>query len=113
MSLEISLKIRRYSDGQQLPSVDESFVRRDYGFYEERTISIGTTRTTVDTAITDIQFIYAKVTGDAATVNLYKNMSPEWWEFDNTILLYDLSDCDTISFKADASTTLYLYIAGD
>jgi hypothetical protein len=113
MSLEVSLRIRRYSDGTEIPSVDHRVVRRDYGLYEEKTISVGASRTEVRTAISDIQFIYAKVVGDSATVNLYKNQSPEWWEFAECVLMQGLDDCTNLSFKASASTTLYLFIAGD
>ena len=110
--MEVNVAIRRSSDGRQLPDVDKRHIRRDYGLYDQRTVSVGTSRVSIDTAISDIQFLYVEVIGDAV-VNLYKDNSPEWWEFTTTLLLFDIESCSSISFKADTNATLYIFMAGD
>lgn len=113
MSLETRITIRRFSDGTELPQIDESFQRRDYSKWQEITLDLTSVRQTVKTNISTIEFIYAKITGSDTTVSIYQNLSPECWQFDNTFMMYGVEDCTSLSFVSDIDTTLYLYIAGE
>ena len=111
MSLETSLKIRRYGDGTELPRVDEAWQRRDYDLQQEIWLDVTSTRQEVKTSISDIKFVYAAVIGDA-TVSMFRNRSPEPTKFTEMLLLFESDDIDTLSFSASADCTLHLYIAG-
>ena len=112
MSLETRVTIRRFSDGTELPHVDDPFLRRDFDKWQEIILDLTSTRQEVQTSIDIIQYIYAKVVGDA-TVSIYRNLSPEYWEFDTIFLALEVENCTSLSFRADTDTSLYLYIAGE
>ena len=112
MSLETRAVIRRFSDGTELPHVDDKFLRRDYDKWQEITLDLTSVRQEVKTSISTIQYIYAKVVGDA-TVSIYRNLSPEYWEFDTIFMALEVGNCTSLSFRADTDTSLYLYIAGE
>lgn len=112
MSLETRVVVRRYSDGSELPPIDDTFLRRDYDTWQEIKLDLTSTRQEVKTSISNIQFIYAKVVGDT-TVSIYRNLSPECWEFDTIFVAFEVGNCTNLSFKSAADTALYLYIAGE
>lgn len=112
MSLETRATIRRFSSGMELPHIDDTFSRRDFDKWQEITLDLTSTRQEVKTSIDTIQYIYAKVVGDA-TVSIYRNLSPECWQFNTIFLALEVENCTTLSFRSDTDTTLYLYIAGE
>lgn len=114
MSMETRVQVRRYVDGDEVAYPPDMFLRRDYTVYQEyqaMPLTSGT-KTDIDTILTDIEYVYVRRTGDAATLSLFKNLSPESWEFNDGFLLIEGENIDSLAIQSDASTTVYIYIAG-
>lgn len=112
--LETRLQIRRRSDGSELPEIADEFLRRSYD--EEVAFTafplVAGVKTDIECRMTDLQYIYIKVTGSAATIQLHQGLSPESWSFGTEILLVGLSGVTGISLEASVATTVYIYLAG-
>ena len=114
MSLQTDLRIRRRSSGSELNEITHTFLRRDYtarAQYPSLSLAAGT-KTEVETTITDIAYLYIERTGDSATIQIFKNLSPESYSFDDCFLVVGLDDVNTIYLEADTDTTVCVFIAG-
>lgn len=114
MSLETNLKIKRRSSGLELSDAEDVFLRRDYTLtqqYPALTLSAGI-KTELKTALTDINYLYIRRSGSAATIQIFKNLSPESYTFADCYLIVGLSDVTSIYLKASVDTTVYIFIAG-
>lgn len=112
MAVEVRTQIRRQRGNVQLPSVDDVFLRRDYEKTFESNVPLtGGVRTEVQTGVGNIEFLYIGCE-DEIVVNIYRNLSPEWWSFSRAFLALEVTNCDRISFKAAADTEIYVYAAG-
>jgi hypothetical protein len=113
MSLQVRVKVNEYTDGTEIQSPDDYFLRRDYTLITETSVSLTAgVRTPVQTQLTDINIIYLVVTGSATTVNLYKGNSPEYYIFSDMILMVGVTSVTEISLQATADTTVRVFIAG-
>lgn len=115
MSVETKVRIRNYSEGVELHSADDTFLRRDYDRVQEfPSLSLASeVKTEIRTMpFTGIEYLYIVRTGDAATISLYRALSPEAWEFDDCTLLIGVGNATGISLKASADTTVRILVAG-
>ena len=111
--IETHIQIRRFSSGEELNKVADEFLRRSYTLEQEATLLLAADiKTEVETALSDIAFVYARRTGEDAVISVSKGLSPETWEFGECWLLIGGSNITTLSFKSSADTEIYLYIAG-
>ncbi len=112
MAIEVRTQVRRQRGSVQLPSVDDVFLRRDYEKVFESNVPLAAgVRTEVRTGIGDIEFLYVSCE-DEVVINIYRNLSPEWWEFSRAWFALEVTNCDRISFKAASDTEIYVYAAG-
>jgi hypothetical protein len=113
MSVETNLKIRQYSSGEERPLVDERFIRRAFTLTQEMTLSLTSgTAQDIETALSTIEYVLVRRTGDTANITLKKNLSPDAWVFDDTFLTWGLSGCSSLSVEADADTEVHVFIGG-
>ena len=111
--IETRIQIRRFSSGEELGKVADEFLRRSYSLEQEMALSLtANIKTEVEATLDDMAFVYARRTGDDATISVSKNLSPEAWEFDDCWLLVGGDNITSLSFESSANTELYLYIAG-
>lgn len=114
MAMETRVQIRRRVAGDEVSRPPDLYLRRDYTTYQEyQTLSLTSGfKTGLTTILTSIEYIYIKVTGDAATISLYKSLSPQSLEFNDCFLLIGGEGIVSLALKADADTEVYVYIAG-
>jgi hypothetical protein len=115
MSIETSIKIREYVDGTELSAVADVFERRSWTQVARPTVSLSSGVTTeIETNIASYEYVYVKITGDAATVTLYFNNYPEIYGvgFDNTFHVWGISAVTKLRLKASADTTVTMFLAG-
>ena len=114
MAMETRVQIRRRVAGDEVGHPVDLYLRRDYAVYQEyQALSLASGfKTGLTTILTDIEYIYIKVTGDDATISLSKSMSPESLEFNDCFLLIGGEGIVSLALKADADTEVYVYIAG-
>ncbi len=111
--LETRLEIKRRNNGLQLADAEDRFIRRSYD--EEQilpsvSLTAGT-KTEIKVQMSTIQYIYIKVSGNAATVQLFKELSPESWSFTDAWLMIGTS-ITSFSLQASVDTTVYIYLCG-
>lgn len=115
MSLQTDLRIRRRSSGKELNEIEDVFLRRDYDLqqqYPSLSLSAGV-KTEIETPISDVAFLYIRRTGDSAGIQVFKNLSPESYTFDDCFLIIGLDDdVSSVYLEADTDTTVYIFIAG-
>ena len=114
MSVETNVKIRRYSSGEELHGADDTFLRRDYDLsmeIPELSLTSGV-KTEIRTVLSTIEYLYIAVTGDSATISLFQNRSPGCWQFNNCFLVIGAEDVTSFHLRADAGTTVSIYVAG-
>ena len=108
--LEVRTQIRQ---SPSLPWIDDIFLRRDYDKTAQLVVSLTAgVKTEVQTHVPTIEFLYVGVTTSDATINLYRNLSPEWWEFKNGVLIFEVTNCDRISFKSNIDAEITIYAGG-
>jgi hypothetical protein len=112
VSLQTRVTLRRYSDGTELNAIDDRFVRRDYDRWEELDMDLTTVKSEVVTNLSAIEFVYIRRTGDEATVSVYKNLSPESWDFDDVFMVFPADSLTNLSLEASVDTTVHIYMAG-
>jgi len=111
--LETQVRIKRRSNGLELSDAEDRLIRRDYGqeqFLTAVSLTAGT-KTEIRAQLDSIQYIYIKVTGAAATIQLFKENSPESWSFTDMALFVGTS-ITAFSLQASVDTTVYIYVAG-
>jgi len=57
-----------------------------------------------------VDFIYLKVLS-GGPVNIYKGVSPEYWKFSETYMVFDNLSSGKLSLKSESDTELELYLA--
>lgn len=98
------------SEGER-PEVDERFLRRDYQFKREFLMDLAAgVAEDVPTTTEGVSLIYMKVLS-GGPVQLYRNLSPEYWTFSDTWLMLEVTDVQRVAVKADVATTLMVYVA--
>ena len=111
--LETRLEIKRRENGLQLADAEDRFIRRSYD--EEQIMPsvplTAGTKTAIKVQMSTIQYVYVKVSGSAATVQLFKENSPESWSFTDMWLMAGTS-ITSFSLEASVDTTVYIYLAG-
>lgn len=115
MSVETRIKISEYENGQGLPDAARDFIRRDWTAVHKADVVLSSGVTTeLETNISSYEYVYVNVTGDAATITLYFNAYPEIFgvPFDDTFLVFGLSDITKIRLSASADTTVRVFLAG-
>jgi len=68
-------------------------------------------KTAIRAQLSSIEYIYIKVTGAAATIQLFQENSPESWSFTDMYLIIG-TDITSFSLQASVDTTAYVYMAG-
>ena len=112
MSLEVSLKIREYVDGTERSEVSDDFLRRDFTLPFKGKVSLASgTPTDIATPLSTVEFVYANVTGDAATITISKDNEPMSFTFNDTFLAFVMS-ASKITLQSDADTEVTFYFAG-
>lgn len=112
-TLEVNLTVREYESGEELPLVENRFIRSSYSkSFRARFSLTGGVGKEISTNLTSIEFIYVKVTGDVTDVNLYKNLSPESLEFSDSFLAWEVEGVTKITLKADADTEVFVCLGG-
>lgn len=114
MAMETRVQIRRRVAGDEVGRPADLYLRRDYTVYQEyQTLSLTSgVKTGLTTILTDIEYIYIRVTGDDATISLSKSLSPESIEFNDCFLFIGGEGVTSLALEADADTEVYVYIAG-
>ena len=111
--LETRLEIKRRTNGLQLSDAEDRLIRRSYD--EEQIMPSVSLAAGVKTAISvqmgTIQYIYVRVIGDAATIQLFKENSPESWSFTDMWLMVGTS-ITSFSLQASVDTSVYIYLSG-
>lgn len=109
MALQIKLTIGDSQDFR--PAVDDRFLRRDYSFSKSFDLSLSAGRKTdLLTSAAEESLIYIKVKS-GGPVQVYKDLSPEYWTFSNTWLMFEMSDISRIALKALVDTEVFVFIA--
>lgn len=113
MSLQVNLRAAKYVSGTEEQLIDERFVRRDYDIdhYSTHYLTAGV-KTLVQSGLSSIEFVLARITGDDTDVTIFPNNSVQGWEFDSSFLVYSAVGLTSISLQADADTTVKVYLGG-
>lgn len=94
-------------------ALDHSFYRRSYttSRHYELNLTAGE-KTSVDSALSEIQFLFLRITGDATNVRIYKNNGAGWYSISDSFMAAELQDCQSLTLQADDDTTVEIYIGG-
>lgn len=111
--MEIAIKVREYSSGEEKPVVDARFTRRSFDKTYDSVISLTAgVKTEIKTNISTIEFVYVHITGDATDVSIYQGNSPELWGFDDTFMVFGITGLSAVSLMSDADTTVEVFLGG-
>lgn len=84
----------------------------EYDATFEQILSVGTTLTQIDTHLETIEFIFMSVITDDQTIEVHKNLSPEYWTIEECFIAFTTS-ITQLSLKASAADTqIYLFLGG-
>ena len=109
----MGLKIRVIvgdSTGQR-PPIDDRFLRRDYTTTQTRIITLeaGVKADVLD-HVNELDLVYVRV-NKGGPVQIYKDLSPEYWTFSDTWLAFELDSVSRIALKATVETEVYIHTA--
>lgn len=78
----------------------------------ETILTIGTTLTEIKTHLSTIEFVMIVPQTDGATLEVHKNLSPEYWSIEDAFIAFDTS-IEHLALKSDtADTEVYIYLGG-
>lgn len=91
------------------------FLRRDYGAHQEIFVDLTAgIKTAVKINLSTIQFLMAQVIDESgATIDIYRNLSPESWQFTELFASWDIGNCTNVSLKSDIDTKVHLIVGGE
>jgi hypothetical protein len=91
------------------------FLRRDYEEHQEIFLNLSPgIRTSVPVGLSRIEFIMAQVVDESgAIVGIYRNLSPEYWQFSKHFSAWDVGNCTSVSLKADTACRVQLVVGGE
>ena len=108
MAVKANIQITR--DGT-LPDVGNQWLSSDFDLVFEQTIVLSATKTEIRHHLSSIEFVYVEVISGSDSVYLYKNLSPESWQFDD-FFIAAVTDLDQLALSADGAVTVRLFLAG-
>ena len=108
MAVKANIQITRDGD---LPDVGNQWMRRDFDLVFEQTVTLSTSKTEVKHHLSSIEFIYIEITSGSDSVYVYKNLSPESWQFDD-FFIAAVTDLEQLSLSAGGAVTVRLFLAG-
>jgi len=112
MAIEILTTIRNFSGNNDRPAVVDRFLRHEYSSDQLQQLTLpANIKTLVPLSFTDVKLLYIRC-DTGGPVQVYRNLSPEYWTFADTFFVIELSDCYRVCVKASVATTLTIYAAG-
>lgn len=91
------------------------FLRRDYEAHQEIFVNLTANfKTAVKINLSKIEFIMAQVVDESgATIDIYRNLSPESWQFTTHFSAWDIENCTNISLKSDRAAKVQIVAGGE
>jgi len=91
------------------------FLRRDYTDHQEIFVNLSPNfKTAVRVNLSKIEFIMAQVVDESgAIIDIYRNLSPEYWQFSTHFSAWDVQNCTNISLKSDKAARVQLVVGGE
>jgi hypothetical protein len=93
----------------------EPFLRRDYESHQEVFVDLPAgIRTPVNLNLSQVQLVMLQVLDeDEAIVNIYRNLSPEYWQFSKVFAAWEIANCTSISLKSDVDVRVHVVAGGE
>ena len=115
--IQVQIHLQIKSEGAQRRSDTEMapFLRRDYESHQEIFLDLTANfKTAVRINLSKIEFIMAQVIDESgAVVGIYRNLSPEYWQFSTHFSIWDIENCTNVSLKSDKKCRVQLVVAGE
>ena len=115
VQVQISLLIEDRASQRRAATEAAPFLRRDYRSHQEIFIDLSAgIKTAVEVNLSTIQFLMAQVVDESgAIVNIYRNRSPESWQFSDHFGSWDIENCTSISLMSDVDARVHLIVGGE
>lgn len=96
MAQEINVRFE-LTGGEHDRVIADRWIRREFDLTHEQYLTIGTSKTQLLHALSDIKLVYVVVRteGFTGTLSLFKNLSPESIQLANMYLAYELDGVTT------------------
>lgn len=115
--IQVQIHLQIESEGAQRRAATElaPFLRRDYEAHQEIFLDLSANfKTAVRVNLSKIQFIMAQVVDESgAVINIYRNLSPESWQFTTHFSAWDVENCTNISLKSNVAARVQLVVGGE
>jgi len=115
--IQVQVRLLIESEGAQRRSDTEMapFLRRDYDSHQEIFLDLAANfKTAVKVNLSKIQFIMAQVVDESgAIIDIYRNLSPESWQFSTHFSAWDIENCTNVSLKSDKPARVQLVVGGE
>lgn len=115
--VRVHLKI---GQDNELPVIDDSFYRRDWPIEQRQIIALteGVKQEILTTGFSEINLLYIKNLdqdddADGPVIHIFRNGSPEYWEFSDTFVAWEIGNCSSIALEASGGDAeVRLFVAG-
>ena len=118
MTIQVEINLTVKQPGAETRNIGSApFLRRDFAQHQELYIDLPAgRRVPANSVLSKIQFIMLRVVDgveDGAIVNIYRNLSPEWWQITDFYGAWEVSNCTALSFKSDKDARIHLVVGGE
>ena len=96
-------------DGDEADIISDPLLNKGYDNIDRRVQALSATREQVRVPFDTLQFVFLKSDGKA--VRVYKNLSPEYWEFTDIFFTFDTSISQLHLASPDGATVM-IYLGG-
>lgn len=112
---QIHLLIKADAAERRVATEMSPFLRRDYENHQEIFVSLTANfKTAVRINLSTIEFLMVQVVDESgAVIDIYRNLSPESWQFQNFFGSWDVQNCTSISLKSDIDARVHVIAGGE
>jgi len=115
IQVQISLLIKDKGARRRAATEMAPFQRRDYESHQEIFVDLKPgIKTAVKVNLSKVEFLMAQVVGESgATIDIYRNLSPESWRFTKQFSIWEIENCTNVSLKSDVAARVQIVVGGE